>query len=259
MHRFVISFGEDHVIKITTVNALKGVEHSESGEDMCIKYHKSRIACFAVSNTHIVTGSPDGTVALFSIEKRSFEKRLTRSPLSIQHVAFHPDGKRVAIASEEPTIKIVDINDIEQVSVLTGHEQGVKSLAFDPLGKYLVSASCDSVLRIWNVEQSESNCVKIMDKIISPLSIEDTDPFGINWNPNGKYFSVPGRKGDVIIIQRETWKVMDPLMNGHIQPVIDTHWSPDFKYVASISPDKKLCIWKMGQDPSKPLITYFMI
>ena len=58
-------------------------------------------------------------------------------------VAFSPDGKRLASASEDQTVKVWDATSGQETLTLKGHTDWVLSVAFSPDGKRLASASED--------------------------------------------------------------------------------------------------------------------
>jgi DNA-binding beta-propeller fold protein YncE len=70
----------------------------------------------------------------------------------VASVAFSPDGKRVASASLDLTVKIWDAASGKEICTLTGHTDKVNCVAFNPDGKYLASASGDRTLKIWDAD-----------------------------------------------------------------------------------------------------------
>jgi serine/threonine protein kinase len=63
-------------------------------------------------------------------------------------VAFSPDGKRLASASGDGTVKVWDATSGQEARTLPGHTEAVVSVAFSPDGQRLASASGDGTVKV---------------------------------------------------------------------------------------------------------------
>ena len=69
----------------------------------------------------------------------------------VHAVAISSDGKRIASASADKSVKIWDTASGQQLQTLEGHDYPVFSVAFSPAGDRLVSASMDTSIIVWDV------------------------------------------------------------------------------------------------------------
>jgi len=74
---------------------------------------------------------------------------------SVQTLALSPDGKWLAFARDDKTIKLLSIADGKDAKLLTGHEKTIHSLKFSPDGTKLVSGADDKTIRVWDVREGE--------------------------------------------------------------------------------------------------------
>jgi tetratricopeptide (TPR) repeat protein len=65
-------------------------------------------------------------------------------------VAFSPDGRRLASASQDQTVRIWDSATGKELFALKGHAGIVSDVAFSPNGQRLASAGLDQTVRIWD-------------------------------------------------------------------------------------------------------------
>ncbi len=132
-----------------------------------------RVFADAEANVHSVALSPDGkTVAcavgagdvVFQNAKGTLR---TTAQLSLCHdefitcLKFSPDGKLLATASEDKTVKLWNVAMKRELVKLRGHEGAVNCIAFSPDGKLLASAGTDGLIKVWDVKNPPTEYSKI--------------------------------------------------------------------------------------------------
>lgn len=95
--------------------------------------------------------------------------------MAVTSVSFSPDGKTLASASDNATIKLWNL-DGHEPKTLIGHLGPVKSVNFSPDGKTVVSASEDNTIKLWSLDGQE----------LSTLNGHSSPVNSVSFSPDGK-------------------------------------------------------------------------
>ncbi len=112
--------------------------------------------------------SPDGSLVAFlgkgPITLWTWQTNTTVELENVGHnctnLAFSPDGKTVAGAMADRTVRLWNVADGRLIRTLRGHVDLVMMTAFSPDGTLLASTSYDRTVRVWNLATSSSRVLR---------------------------------------------------------------------------------------------------
>jgi WD40 repeat protein len=154
----------------------------------------------------------------------------------IHAVAFSPDGKVLATAAFDDTIKLWDWPSGKELRTLKGHKGPVYAVAFRKSGDMVASSSQDKTIRLWNPKDGT-----FIRELKGHTDIVDDVAF----SPDGKFIASASSDKSVRLWNPDDGKEIKKL-GDHKSAAYSVAFSTDGKYLASAGNDGAVKLWDVA-------------
>jgi WD40 repeat protein/uncharacterized caspase-like protein len=170
----------------------------------------------------------------------------------ITQIRFSPDGKILASASEDKTIKLWDAEQGILLKTLTGHTDLITAISFRSDGGVLASASRDRTIKLWGIPSGDT---------LDTFKGQEGDINVITFSPDGRVLSAGSTNQAIYLWFPDSNK---PILLGRHQAntpgsgsqgITDLAFSSDGKTIASASWNDAIRIWIVSDAKSEQVAT----
>lgn len=201
------------------------------------------IAVSPTSPNLFATTGWNGKIELWHKNPDNSRKLLLTLPgheTGITQIQFSPDGKLLASASWDKTIKLWRVEDGTLITTLTGHQDIVNTIAlgWGEKGYLLASGSEDKIIKLWSIIDEQT-------KLITTLSNHRDSVKILAFNPKGNILA-SGSYDRTIKLWNRDGKLLQTL-TGHNLAISALVFSPDGNTLASGSWDNTIRLWQINR------------
>ncbi|KAJ4486150.1 hypothetical protein J3R30DRAFT_3444617 [Lentinula aciculospora] len=222
------------------------------------------VTALAASDDCWLSGSEDGCVRRYIKNKDELHGDVTEeAALSVRCIALDEQGTRLAVTSDNPSAKIIDMENTIKLTMLHGHRHNVRRATWRPKSSILSTCASDGEIILWDLSSEEPMILHTMNGIIPPVTDPSSPEFlhdcSAIWHPSGEQFYVISKTHDVICISSNNWvqsgKFVDKEVVG---PTTALAISPNGAYLATAcqstvyiwTTDKRQVIAKQSANPN---------
>lgn len=175
--------------------------------------------------------------------RRSFEGTGGHSDM-VTCLAYSPDGKLLATAGRDNSVRLWDVNSGQRLRTLVGHTEKVNAVRFAPDGTRLASVADDQSIRIWDLAPTPP-------AIVYPSAVGSIWTLAVSLD--GSRVALAGADRIIRIGDATTGKEIQRL-SGHAGAITAMAWSADGRMLISAAGDKSIRFWDPTTGQAKSII-----
>jgi WD40 repeat protein len=130
---------------------------------------------FGPKHNLLASGGNDGAIRIWDVVSGEEVRATILEGRKVVEVRFSPDGKTVALATDDFQLQIWNLGD-DSIRSFPAHKGEIHGLAFHPNGTLLASCSADETIKLWD---------PVSEQLIRTLTGHGHYAKGIAFSPDG--------------------------------------------------------------------------